>query len=232
VFSRHPRFLRTSKTSASNQRLEARHEAIIEPNKHLLSGANVLDIASHDGRWSFAAIDVGAARVVGIEGRPELVQNANDNFREAGVAEHRYEFRAGELFEELPKLDEKFDVVMLLGYLYHTFRIPELFKAIADFGPSHIIVDTEIIKREQPLVRVRRDINTDQRNAIVDGTSSGDVTIVAVPSLPAIELVAETYGYSMDTMYDWNAYFERNPDKSTVGDYHGGKRVTFVLKKK
>jgi predicted RNA methylase len=38
-----------------------------------ISGARVLDLASHDGRWSYAFAGVGAASVVGIEGRQEMI---------------------------------------------------------------------------------------------------------------------------------------------------------------
>ena len=71
-FDDYPRFYSTSKTGPSRHRLGARHRAIIEGNERLLVGRRVLDIASHDGRWSFAALKSGAAHVTGIEARPHL----------------------------------------------------------------------------------------------------------------------------------------------------------------
>lgn len=56
--------------------------AIIEEHREELNGARVLDIASHDGRWSFAALQVGAAHVTGIAGREHLVTDANKTFRQ------------------------------------------------------------------------------------------------------------------------------------------------------
>ena len=70
VFDEFPRFYETSETFAYPNRLNLRHEAIFGENKEVFEGQRVLDIASHDGRWSFAALKAGATSVVGIEGRP------------------------------------------------------------------------------------------------------------------------------------------------------------------
>src|SRR6056297_427491 len=54
-------------------RLEQRRRLIIEPFAPQIEGARVLDIAAHDGRWSYALAHAGAAEVVGVEARAELV---------------------------------------------------------------------------------------------------------------------------------------------------------------
>ena len=81
----YPRFLETSETGPSLDRLNARYTGLIQHNRELLDGASVLDLASHDGRWSFAAIKAGASYVLGIEHKPRLVKKSLDNFREYGV---------------------------------------------------------------------------------------------------------------------------------------------------
>src|SRR4051795_7628198 len=75
-FERFPRFYETSETSSFPWRLNLRHEAIFGEDGDLFAGARVLDVASHDGRWSLAALEAGAASVLGIEARPDLVANA------------------------------------------------------------------------------------------------------------------------------------------------------------
>ena len=64
--------------SAPVPRMNKRFEALIEPNKDVVSGAKVLDLASHDGRWCYAFAGAGAASVVGIEGRQEMVDKFPD----------------------------------------------------------------------------------------------------------------------------------------------------------
>jgi len=83
-FDQYPRFYDTSETFAYPSRLNLRHEAIFGENTDIFEGRRVLDIASHDGRWSFAALQAGAASVVGIEGRPELVASAGRRSRTTG----------------------------------------------------------------------------------------------------------------------------------------------------
>jgi hypothetical protein len=42
-------------------RMNKRFEALIEPNKDVILGAKVLDLASHDGRWCYAFAGAGRA---------------------------------------------------------------------------------------------------------------------------------------------------------------------------
>jgi 23S rRNA G2069 N7-methylase RlmK/C1962 C5-methylase RlmI len=72
----------------------------------------VLDIASHDGRWSFAAIQGGAAHVIGIEARDDRVTGVRETFRQYGVAEERFRFLAGDVFDVMAGEQPRVDVVL------------------------------------------------------------------------------------------------------------------------
>jgi len=54
----------------------------IEQNREVFAGARVLDIASHDGRWSLAALESGAAHVIGVAPRAEVGANGRETLRE------------------------------------------------------------------------------------------------------------------------------------------------------
>src|SRR5438046_1422930 len=69
-FDQYPRFYETSQTGNVAGRLNQRHHAIFTQNADIFPGARVLDIVSHDGRYSLAALKSGASHVLGIEGRP------------------------------------------------------------------------------------------------------------------------------------------------------------------
>src|SRR5438067_448859 len=84
-FTSYPNFLKTSEQGAHLDRLNARHVALIATNKAHIEGKRVLDLASHDGRWSFAALQAGASYVHGIEAREHLVENSEINFSLYGV---------------------------------------------------------------------------------------------------------------------------------------------------
>jgi predicted nicotinamide N-methyase len=84
-FDEYERFYRTSDTSPAPERLDFRYHLIIEQNQRLLTGKRVVEIASHDGRWAFAAIKAGARYVRGVEPRQRLVDNAFDTFSSYGI---------------------------------------------------------------------------------------------------------------------------------------------------
>jgi len=111
-FDAHPRFLSTSKTAVTRDRLNGRYRALIESNADHIAGKRVLDITSHDGRWSLAASKAGARYVMGIEARAHLVAAARETMIEYGILEGRVEFTQGDLFVELDKLEARsFDTV-------------------------------------------------------------------------------------------------------------------------
>jgi predicted RNA methylase len=89
-FDRHPRFFETSTVGTWSQRLALRYEAIVDSNRDIFPNAKVLDLASHDGRWSYAALCAGAAHVTGIEARPELIAAADENMKHYGISEDKY----------------------------------------------------------------------------------------------------------------------------------------------
>ena len=137
-FDDYPAFLETSDTAASASRLGWWHRFIIEDNADLLVGKRVLDLASHDGRWSFAALKAGASHVTGVEFRPEMVASARATFDGYRVDPSTYRFIAGDLFELLrdPGQGIEVDVVLCLGFLYHTLRYAELLNGWRASGPS------------------------------------------------------------------------------------------------
>src|SRR5215469_2875247 len=102
-FDAYPRFFDTS-IIAPPDRINQRYRALIESNVDVIRGCRVLDLASHDGRWSFATYKAGAEYVLGIEARQHLVEGARDNVREYGVLRGQVEFRQGDAVGELESL--------------------------------------------------------------------------------------------------------------------------------
>lgn len=62
-------------------RLNQRHKLIIDPFGPQIEGARVLDIAAHDGRWSYALAAAGAAEVVGSRRGPSWWQGSTPSPR-------------------------------------------------------------------------------------------------------------------------------------------------------
>ncbi len=225
-FDDYPKFFGTSRTTPQRIRLNLRYEAIFGQNRDLFDGARVLDIASHDGRWSFAALQTGAAEVIGIEARPDLVENANATFAHYDVAPDRYRFITGDLFEAFEQEAFDVDVVLCLGFMYHTLRYNELLSHIANCRPKALIVDSRIIVSDDSLVFVRTEPAADQRNAVTDRYSRGDRVLTGRPSATAIATMVGAYGFDVERQSDWAALLRDNEIDDSIAVYQKGQRVT------
>lgn len=245
-FDDYPRFYRTSETSPLPDRLNARHRAIVDLNRDRFEGKRVLDIASHDGRWSFSALQAGAAHVTGIEPRGELIANAVETFDAYGIDRARYEFLQGDVFNLLDGM--RFDTVLCLGFYYHTIRHAELLDRIERTGADFVVIDTEVtpmIEERTPpdggdprmvygnpcVIQMLIDPVDNQQMACADAMTRGNRTIVGRPSRAAMRFMAEHFGYRIDE-YDWPRHFEDNPaHAAAMVDYHERWRETFLLRK-
>src|SRR6056297_173840 len=81
---------------------------------HLAKGARVLDVFSHVGGFSLAALAQGAASAVAVDGSDPALDLAAQGAVQTGVAE-RFETRKGDAFDvlaEMGKAGAKFDVVI------------------------------------------------------------------------------------------------------------------------
>lgn len=229
-FRDYPRFFETSETSARDNRLNLRYEAIFAENRDVFDGARVLDIASHDGRWSLAALACGAESVIGIEARADLVESAGANLAHYGYAPERFRFLAGDVNEVLNEQDFDVDVVLCLGYLYHTLRYNELMHGIRKADPRHLIIDTvaEPMRGGQPAVWLHQEKISWQGNAVADRYSHGRSVVIGRPNLKAIRLLADGYGFKVERLSDWGGLLRDNPELCGPGvtDYTNGTRVT------
>lgn len=235
-FDAYGRFQSTSYVGSTVNRLNRRHSAIVENNRSLLAGARVLDLASHDGRWSFAALDAGAGHVTGIEARADLVARANETFSLYGIPESRHRFIVGGLPQALSAESFPADVVLLLGFLYHTSQHVELVSRIEATGARHVIVDTAIVPdpRAGPpasaVLELRRErIDSHANQAFADRRHAADA-IVGYPSRKAVVFLFDYFGFDSEE-FDWTPLLADEPTDSRddVGDYRGGSRATFRM---
>lgn len=226
-FEQYPAFYESSRTAAFPARLNLRHEAIIESNRDILAGARVLDLASHDGRWSFAAIKAGASHVTGLEARAGLVDKSHKLFEQYGVPKDDYEFVHGDMFPILQERKFDVDVVLCLGFAYHTLRYGELFHGIMSAGPKYCILDTKVHRSDEPVIRVLTNKTNTQGHAAEDQLSTGGLALAGYPSVPALEVMLDVYGFDIEEQYDWAALLATLPKRlRAVRGYARGQRVT------
>lgn len=226
-FDAYPRFYTTSKTGVHPNRLNHRYRALIECNARLIQGKSILDLASHDGRWSFAAHKAGARYVMGIEARPYLVQFARENIEHYEIREAEVAFVLDDVFSALDRLSPgTFETVFCFGFLYHTLRHLCLLTQIARLKPESVIFDTEIDPRPGCFIRVHAESVIGEDNGAIAEAGDPTSTVVGVPNRTALELMLASCGLPVLSYFDWN--------RSSIGrwdgleDYARGSRVSLV----
>ena len=207
-------------------RMSERYEALFASNRDIFDGARVLDLASHDGRFSWAALKTGAAHVTGVEVRQSLVDKARETFAFYDQDPETYRFVCGDVFDVLTREKFDVDVVLCLGYLYHTYRHTELMYLIHNLAPRHLIVDTMVTPDTQPTLKLVREPNAeDIRSASLDPYAV-DRVLVLRPSVPALQMLVRNYGFEIESMHDWKSQLAGRLPMPGLDGYATGKRVT------
>ncbi len=135
-------------------RLNWRAEMILARNQHLIEGKRVLDIASHDGRFSYACLKLGAKHVTGVEGRQHLVDKAHARCAAMGCDPARYQFSVGDAFDALPRFRSgTFDTILCFGFFYHTIRQVEMMREFQRLDPQAVLLDSTV-ERERLGIRL------------------------------------------------------------------------------
>lgn len=183
-------------------RLNLRKRFIVDDFSPDLAGARVLDLAAHDGRWSYALAAAGARDVIGIEGRAELVARY-DSFPDSDF-KPRVRLRAGDIYDGLDRMvadGQSVDVVAVFGIFYHVMDHMRLLDRIRALGPRLVIIDSEFLAMVNPVVQITREVTEKDINATprFDGQK---VTLVGLPSSGAMEAMADVMGYRC-TWSDW-----------------------------
>jgi 16S rRNA G966 N2-methylase RsmD len=237
------RFLDTSHVKAFANRLNWRCELLLTRHQEVIRGKRVLDIASHDGRFSYACLSLGAAHVVGIEGRQHLVEHARENLLALGCAPDQFSFVHGDVFDHLPTLQPgTFDTILCFGFFYHTLRQCELLREVKRLQAASFVLDTAVryppyarlvklagqlhllsllpryVKRGAYLHLLREDHRSDAHTI-----DRGD--LVAVPTEAAIEVLLEGHGFKWQRI----AWLEENiADWADLDDYKTRRRASYL----
>jgi 16S rRNA G966 N2-methylase RsmD len=204
--------------------LRRRYEAIFSGNRELFKGAKVLDIMSASGFWSLAALDAGAAHVVGVEDSPASVEAAQKAFSESGVDSRSYQFVASEAPAALRKFDaEAFDVVLCHGFL--ELSDPRfLFQQLSRLRTRHVVLDTRITVGKGPIVRFRQR----SADAAKSKATRQSNSILAIPNHELITFFCDYFQFRW-RLIDWKA--TAMTDWTGVGDYEQDRRRTYILER-
>jgi tRNA (mo5U34)-methyltransferase len=118
-----------------------------------LRGASVLDIGSNAGFFSLQAKLLGAGRVLGVELIDMYLQQADTIKRWWGLDD--IEYRADEA-QAIDRLEEKFDLVVCAGILYHLKNPLYVLEQIGRLCTDAVLIETECIPADPRNVVVVR----------------------------------------------------------------------------
>jgi len=226
-FNNYSDFHRRPVTDARKNRLNKRYNVLIENNKKLILDSSILDIASHDGTWSFAALKNGAKFVLGIEGREYFVKNANKNFKNYGIPKDKYQFVSGDIHHEITKIPpNNFQVVLCCGFFYHTMHHMFLLSEIKRLNPKYLILDTEICPQKEPMIELSFDDPKHKMDAI-SAKFEEERVLVGKPSKLGLEMMLEHLGFQYDYL-DWHSMGIKN--WQALEKYRDNTRVSLVAR--
>lgn len=170
--------------------------------------ARALDMACNEGWWSHRLLEWGAARVLGVEARPETVERARELREAFGIVAAALDLRIGDATALDPGETGRFDVVLCLGLLYHLEDpIGALRRARALCRPGGLLVlETQTARLDEPIAHawgsadeatetaaagfaVRWEREAENPLASIDGIVS------LIPNRAAVELALAAAGF-------------------------------------
>ena len=230
-FDEYKEFFDTHGVRRFSNELNHRFDVIFTRNKDIFQGARVLDIASHDGRWSMAALNFGASHVTGIEGNTGLVDDSNAVFRNRNIPQDMYSFSVADMHEKLRNFQAgEFDVVLCLAVFYHTAHHSLFFDAFARMNPKCVILDTAVHKLPfHAMIRYRRSSYEKQGSTVLFEEPQTDHCFVGKPNHKWLLMAAETAG--LET-HELNWHDGSVKDWSRLRAYKSRGRRTYLFKPK
>lgn len=177
------------------RRLSARWHMIVAPVAQDLRDARILDIGAHDGRWAYAFAHAGAAAVTAVEPRPDHA--ARFTSLPADTARDNITFVPRDalgFLDAAVAAKDRYDIVAILGFLYHTIEHYRLFALISQLRPRLIIVDSEFVDTKNGVIQMTAERSDNPLNAY-SATHKQQRVLVGTPSVGALERIAADIGY-------------------------------------
>jgi tRNA (mo5U34)-methyltransferase len=169
-----------------------------------LRGMSVLDIGCNAGFFSIEAKRMGADRVVGIDHDPRYLAHARLAAEVTGV---QIELRQMSVYD-VQRLDERFDLVLFMGVLYH-LRHPLLaLDLIHEHAARDLFVCQSLQRGSDEVAPVADDYSFSQtdifdedgfpRLHFVEKRYAGDPTNWWIPNRACLEAMVRSAGFSID----------------------------------
>lgn len=141
IFNEQQDFHLTSTIASSIDRLNFRFNHFLLPIKDKFNNAKVLDLGSHNGRWTYASIKLGAKFVFGVEKDKSYIDKARESLSKLNI--NNYDFECCDVIDY--KFEKRYDIVLCLGLVYYIFDYLFFLKKIRTICPKLLIIDASMI---------------------------------------------------------------------------------------
>lgn len=215
----------------SHECLNARTEVLLNRNADCIQGKRILDIASHIGTLSWAALQFGAEHVHGVDTEQQVVDTAHELFTAHNVSTEKYAFEIRDVFELLESTPPNhYDTVFCFGMLYYTAEPYRLLKLMQRAAKECILLDTFTAAYaalqgkdaltigphitdailELPLTLTTLTQSEKKDYSLPDSFEYNDKMLsqTTFPSRAQLEIWFQSLGLSFDLM-DWADYIQR-----------------------
>jgi SAM-dependent methyltransferase len=115
-------------------------------------GASALDLACNEGWFSHRLLDWGAHRVVGVDVREHNIRRAAMLRHHFGIPEDRLQFVRADVLGLDPDELGRFDVVLMLGLIYHLERPLDAIRVAFRTTSRLCVIESQLTRQERPIV--------------------------------------------------------------------------------
>ncbi len=123
--------------------LNGRVDTLLARHADVIRDCRVLDLASHMGTFSYAALQLGARHVHGVDTEAAMIRKGEDLFDRMQVPRESFLFEARDVFEFLEGCEpDRFDTLLCFGLLYYVTEPFRLLKLMARVAKQCILLDT------------------------------------------------------------------------------------------
>jgi SAM-dependent methyltransferase len=171
------------------------------------AGGTVIDLACNEGWFSHRALDYGAAKVLGVDIRDVNVRRANLVAEQLGLAGDHLEFRQGDVFDLDPEEVGTFDVVFLLGLIYHLEDPMGAIRKARSLCKRLCVIETQLTRYEDQIEWGRGKPHRAfapasfaaffEHDANENPVASAPGILSLIPNRAAVEEMGRTAGFSM-----------------------------------
>ncbi|MCJ7815843.1 MAG: tRNA 5-methoxyuridine(34)/uridine 5-oxyacetic acid(34) synthase CmoB [Xanthomonadales bacterium] len=167
------------------------------------SGLSALDLASHQGWFAYNMARAGFSRVLGIDARQAHVDDSSLISDIYGM-EH-LAFRKGDIHEQSPDQLGRFDVVLMLGLLYHLENPVGALRVCRALCNKLCVIETQIVPGMTGFVDygsyqyvrpLKGSFGIIDETGDTHGPEASITGVCLVPSLDALMWLLEKVGFS------------------------------------